>query len=257
MNTRRDFMRGLSGLGAIIATGQAPAAIVRSMVAVRGAMMGGKSGGGDLPYDAEVEYIETDGIDSYVDTGIIPVLVAEHDFSVMSVDFALQEWRPDNTNFVCGARYNNTATTTTFGCAAYDTSAHKIYFFRPTVSASSPLSQIDTYRHSVTMQNGLLVADGTGVSVTRISATTQNATTNFCLGTSGVPSMHPSGVNQFAKARFYSCKIVTGGDTVFEGMPVRKDGCGYIYDRVSGVNIGNAGTGTLGFGPDRVGGRHG
>lgn len=40
MNTRRDFVRGLSGLGAIIATGHAPAAIVRSMVAVRGAMMG-------------------------------------------------------------------------------------------------------------------------------------------------------------------------------------------------------------------------
>lgn len=41
MNTRRDFVRGLSGLGAIIATGQAPAAIVRSMVAVRGAMFSG------------------------------------------------------------------------------------------------------------------------------------------------------------------------------------------------------------------------
>ena len=40
MNTRRNFMRGLSGLGAIVATGHAPA-IVKSMIAARGTMLGG------------------------------------------------------------------------------------------------------------------------------------------------------------------------------------------------------------------------
>lgn len=40
MNTRRNFMRGLTGLGAIVATGHAPA-IVKSMIAARGTMLGG------------------------------------------------------------------------------------------------------------------------------------------------------------------------------------------------------------------------
>lgn len=40
MNTRRDFVRGLTGIGAIVATGHAPA-IVKSMIAARGTMLGG------------------------------------------------------------------------------------------------------------------------------------------------------------------------------------------------------------------------
>ena len=43
MNTRRNFMRGLSGIGAIVATGHAPA-IVKSMIAARGTMLGGAHG---------------------------------------------------------------------------------------------------------------------------------------------------------------------------------------------------------------------
>ena len=41
MNTRRDFVRGLTGIGAIVATGNAPA-IVRSMIAARAALTGMK-----------------------------------------------------------------------------------------------------------------------------------------------------------------------------------------------------------------------
>ena len=40
MNTRRDFVRGLTGIGAIVATGHAPA-IVKSMIAARGTVLGG------------------------------------------------------------------------------------------------------------------------------------------------------------------------------------------------------------------------
>lgn len=40
MNTRRNFVRGLTGIGAIVATGHAPA-IVKSMIAARGTMLVG------------------------------------------------------------------------------------------------------------------------------------------------------------------------------------------------------------------------
>ena len=57
-----------------------------SLIAARAALIGG---GKKLPYDAEVEYIETDGVGSFIDTNIVPVLVADNDYSVVTVDFAL------------------------------------------------------------------------------------------------------------------------------------------------------------------------
>ena len=50
MTTRREIVKAGAGLAAILATGQAPAAIVRSMVAVRGAMFSGGGGGWKNPY---------------------------------------------------------------------------------------------------------------------------------------------------------------------------------------------------------------
>ena len=68
MNTRREVLKRGLGLAAIIAAGKAPAAVVRSMCAARGMSVfcGGKE---KLPYDAEVEYLESDG-GQYIDTGV-------------------------------------------------------------------------------------------------------------------------------------------------------------------------------------------
>ena len=57
MNTRRDFVRGLTGIGAIVATGNAPA-IVRSMIAARGTMFGGESPNSYKLLDKTLEYFK-------------------------------------------------------------------------------------------------------------------------------------------------------------------------------------------------------
>lgn len=59
MNTRRNFMRVLSGIGAIVATGHAPA-IVKSMIAARGTMLSGARGWRN-PYMTEVLLAMWDG----------------------------------------------------------------------------------------------------------------------------------------------------------------------------------------------------
>ena len=41
------------------------------------------------------------------------------------------------------------------------------------------------------------------------------------------------------------------GVKVMELIPVRKDGVGYMYDKVSGELFGNDGTGIFGIGPDK------
>lgn len=69
MTTRRRLLKSSAGLAAIIATGKAPAYLVRSMLAARHGL--GARGGEPLPYDAEVEWLENNGLTQYIDTGIL------------------------------------------------------------------------------------------------------------------------------------------------------------------------------------------
>lgn len=66
MTTRRKF--GLGGIAAMLAAQRAPAALVRSLVAGRHIAATGTR----LPYDAEVEYLESTGT-QWIDTGVAGV----------------------------------------------------------------------------------------------------------------------------------------------------------------------------------------
>lgn len=79
--TRRDVLKAGAGLAAILASGRAPAAVVRSMLAARASICGGKK----LPYDSEVEYLETTGtqfINTNADANKVYGL--EFDFCILS-----------------------------------------------------------------------------------------------------------------------------------------------------------------------------
>lgn len=72
------------------------------------------------------------------------------------------------------------------------------------------------------------------------------------IGCSGNPSLwppDPTNLFQPANVRVYGCKIVTGGVTVFDAIPVRIGNEGGLYDRVSGRVIGNSGGGRIMPGP--------
>lgn len=62
------------------------------------------------------------------------------------------------------------------------------------------------------------------------------------------PSASSTGIN----ARLYSCTIKEGDTLLRNFIPVRKDGVGYLYDKVSGELFGNAGTGDFILGPDVI-----
>lgn len=51
--------------------------------------------------------------------------------------------------------------------------------------------------------------------------------------------------------KFYSLQVEKGGDVVLDLIPVRIGQVGYLYDSVSGELFGNAGTGTFVVGPDK------
>ena len=49
-----------------------------------------------------------------------------------------------------------------------------------------------------------------------------------------------------------ACKLYFNNTLLRDLQPVRKDGVGYMYDRVSGQLFGNSGTGAFVMGPDKI-----
>lgn len=52
--------------------------------------------------------------------------------------------------------------------------------------------------------------------------------------------------------KYYSFKITVGNDVVYDLIPVRKDGVGYLYDKIGGGMYGNVGTCSFTYGSDVV-----
>jgi hypothetical protein len=52
--------------------------------------------------------------------------------------------------------------------------------------------------------------------------------------------------------KYYSFKITVGDNVVYDLIPVRKDGVGYMYDKIGGGMYGNVGTGSFTYGSDVV-----
>lgn len=74
----------------------------------------------------------------------------------------------------------------------------------------------------------------------------------FMIGCGGDPALWSFGSTLYhpANVKVYHCKIVNGGNVVFDAFPVVKDGKAGLYDRVSGKVLFNANTtGTITAGP--------
>ena len=50
--------------------------------------------------------------------------------------------------------------------------------------------------------------------------------------------------------KIYNFKITVGDSLVYDLIPVRKDGVGYMYDKISKELYGNAGSGSFTYGDD-------
>ena len=54
-----------------------------------------------------------------------------------------------------------------------------------------------------------------------------------------------------ASCRIYEVKISQGNDIIMDLIPVRKNGVGYMFDKISKQLFSNQGTGTFILGPDK------
>lgn len=189
--------------------------------------------GNSLPYDAEVEYLQSNGT-QYINTGV----KVDNTFTFYTKVAALSSsattyWGARNSGTYSSRGQqcylqNNPATTATQTIHLWTDSTSKSYQSNSWDSGITPVIDTMNELSAITCYSGL------GQFTYPI--------TLFALNAIGTIS-------------YSSCRIglwvaYSGCTKVAEMIPVRVGQVGYMYDRVSGVLFGNAGTGSFILGPD-------
>ena len=189
-----------------------------------------------LPYDAEVEYLQSSGT-QYIDTGISPTTNTEVDirlrynsFVASSIMCGTRTGSTNNNRFFPFAHSSDGVVRCTYGTTQYTMNI----FYKWTYDVV--FNETSTHKCIV---NGRVL--GT------LSGYTKSTSDNLILfGTSGYGDSHYLG-----SGNIYRCVIKENGTTVRDYIPVRKNGVGYLYDKVSGELYGNDGSGSFSYGPDK------
>ena len=186
-----------------------------------------------LPYDAEVEYLESTGT-QYIDLGITAeatdVIIIDYEYTAL----------PNTLKGVFGSRSTSSAGKVTI-YNGYTGGNHPILCALGSNSNviinSTPITQ-QRYKIIVDIPNGSANINNTSYNVGTYTENTVNLHL-FTISTGGT-IMSP------AAMKCYSLNIGTRMDLI----PVRVGTVGYMYDRVSGQLLGNDGTGDFIVGPD-------
>lgn len=206
-----------------------------------------RRGNPPLPYDYAVEYIETDGVASFIDTGITPTYESVVHATVQSISVPFPTNSSLASNPLFGAASSSAAFTMNFALIA-QTGKGVFKPAQPNILSSSSPPAYDNNIHDVIIGSGVFDFDGISLGANAIS--TSRTIGVFCLGSRGAIPVTPNPQYGYTDTRFYSCKIYTNNVLVFDGIPVVANGLAGLYDSISGtVKTNAAATGTITAGP--------
>ena len=181
--------------------------------------------GAPLPYDAEVEYLESTK-KQLIDTGYV---LSASDRIVVQAYFQAD----DHTgNMAILGSFNPKLWITTGLCR----------FNGENYASINTLKKLEAW-NSISIDKDYCTCNGTAVPMSE-GTFLDNSLSLFLFGVNGNTSINTNG-------RISSCKIYHSGVLVRDYIPVRKGTVGYMYDRVSGQLFGNQGTGAFIIGPDK------
>ena len=184
---------------------------------------------GKYPYDAELEYLESSGT-QWIDTLIHPV--TGYGFELYG-GFTVFN---NNEFFGGGNKYNDGLGICTHGGAG----SYGIIVGTTEVCTIAAINNV--------MHLFLVNSDGTVYIDNEYKGV---SSTTFPEGTYTINIFRHSATKMSQAEKIYYCKIFNNESLVFDGIPVRKDGIGYIYDNVSKKLFANKGTGDFILGPDK------
>jgi hypothetical protein len=191
-------------------------------------------GGKSLPYDAEIEYLESTGNGEYINLGISPS---------SDIRFTYDALYPtiESANFVEGCIESSGSTYKRFHIGA-----SRNNFEGGIGTVYGRISDANTNRHTFQISGKINIAYCDG---------------NFYVGNSNYPSLpiylfcrnFNGTASNSHRVRIYNAHIYSYSQSkkILDLIPVRKNGVGYLYDKVSGQLFGNSGSGNFILGPDK------
>ena len=197
--------------------------------------------GAPLPYDAEVEYLESTTT-QWIDTGVMFVNRAR----TYRCDITAQSIHANNNNyrwfFGFFVPLNEDSTTlVNYDAGAYGDDASQYIFY--------PGNGTIYYQHGVVINNPIQ----NGEKYEPVTAVWEMTDVNI---QHSLPLFarrsHKGSISTIAPMRISLCKIYDDGTLIRDLIPVRVGTVGYMFDRVSGQLIGNAGMGAFLIGPDKT-----
>lgn len=240
--------------------------LVRDLIPVRVGQVGymydkisntlfGNSGTGDfilgsdkteLPYDSEIEYLESTGLSNrgiqYIETGIIPDENTGIYIKVMPIENSTE-----NDNYIVGCR--NDLNNTRWAIGRNNTGLYYGYGAVGNIKLN-----VDDENNDIIFETKLnylnnkkwYAIHGSQTAENTLPALTFTPTANIRLfGSAGLDADYVR-----AACRIYFVKITQGNNLIMDLIPVRKNGIGYMYDKISNNLFENVGTGTFILGSD-------
>ena len=189
-----------------------------------------------LPYDSRVEYLQSSGT-QYIDTGYTPtadtnVVISFSATSVQATQgiFGQRTAALNNSLLLLQYKWSNAA------------DGWQLRWDRGAGSLNV-LSPVAGQRYTGTSKGSQFTLDGTTVDVNKTNSGGYSLYL-FAVNQSGSPILLAPSL------RVYSFAIFSRGILVHDYVPVRKGDAGYLYDRITGQLLGNAGTGSFVLGAD-------
>lgn len=188
-----------------------------------------------LPYDAEVQYLESDGA-SYINTGAYL----------------------NTSNFEIGYEQVGVGTEKHWGYAHQGVASGAWVSVMHDIACFGQITNNVTISPYLTSGNNILKYTQSGITVNgttlskNLSLTGIDNLNTFAVPIFGWYDFYSRGIEYSQNYQLKSFYIKNNDVLVVDMIAVRKDGVGYMYDRVSGRLFGNAGTGDFIIGPDAV-----
>lgn len=186
-----------------------------------------------LPYDSEVEYLESTGT-QYIDTGYYP-----NNLSVITAKFYC-EYKALSP---FATRWSGANTYDTFGIYNSNESSMICYYGRFSKKKYTNISEDIKQIFEVEFGLSQLLINGKSYSISR-----ESFSSTYPLYLFGMNKM--GSLDCCGRTQIFGFTISENNNTILDLIPVRKNNIGYMYDKVSGQLFSNAGTGNFVLGND-------
>ena len=192
--------------------------------------------GGALPYDAEIEYLESTG-SQWINTGINC-----NSNYILEVEVQGAKGREG----ILGARISSTNSAHSL---VYPSGKEVIRYTSGDMN-SNIFGNVNLSLYNILKAdyNKLYINDAlVGTSSKSVAFTLNFPYYLFALNTNG-------SVSNLGAKKIKMCRIWDEDSLLLDLIPVRKGQVGYMYDKMSRQLLGNQGTGDFILGPDKIGG---